>query len=710
MKIIGEKKPIVGVTEMYSVVNFNGVLFTSNMNKVTYAWYIFKKYKNGAFVNVTKNNIPKTGQSVPYSFGYNVEYRLDIYKLEKELLSQKDKASFAASYFVNPTKKGSKSEIKKVVLYNKGAKNVDLAGIGNSLTVRVECINMVNKQVKVHVWNAEDKSEPNLMNSRLIDINEKGIGLTQFNVMQLLSPSESMNLMIGNIKAIGFFVTATYEELSLTNKAAVVVVSQFQSIADIFENARSMSSYNDIETPAPEKPKEKKCFCNRDFKESDVKEFIKFLKGREAIWEGYKDAPCNIDDKSFATLTKELNAMFKKYKINHCAQKLHFLAQACHETDTFTLSEETFGSEASSQSIYKGRGILQLTGVRKNGEKYYDLPGPYETYSDYIGINAIRKPQIISEQIKYCLDSGGWMFSVFKKMPSDPNAPLFNERWKGHKENTIGKSLNELALFGDKYLELISALLNGRNAKTDMPNGWEKRKMNYDLLKTGFFNYDFFHNKKQEIEKNKSNDKWRNPIDNPMLCLYSQGGGEKPWHGSFGEKIRDNSVNHSGCDLFALPETPVYACIKGKIDRVYTSTTLAGNTVVIKITDKETFNSLKRSYTPLYKNKGEILEKGFDLNKSIYLVFMHLSKFGKFKTGDIVEYSDIIGYSGISGKNGKNFTTRNPHLHFEINNVGSIGGLDGKCNPMLYFKFKTENELSETEKNNQLTAKNKEWS
>ena len=42
--------------------------------------------------------------------------------------------------------------------------------------------------------------------------------------------------------------------------------------------------------------------------------------------------------------------------------------------------------------------------------------------------------------------------------------------------------------------------------------------------------------------------------------------------------------------------------------------------------------------------------------------------------------------------------------------MGSSGGLDGKCNPMLYFKFKTENELSETEKNNQLTAKNKEWS
>lgn len=314
MKIIGEKKPIVGVTEMYSVIDSNGVLFTSNMNKVTYAWYIFKKYKNGAFVNVTKNNIPKTGQSVPYSFGYNVEYRLDIYKLEKELLTQKDKASFVASYFVNPTKKSSKAEIKKVVLYNKGAKNVDLAGIGNSLTVRVECINMVNKQVKVHVWNAEDKSEPNFMNSKLIDINDKGIGLAQFNVMQLLSPTESMNLMIGNIKAIGFFVTATYEQQSVTNKTPVVVVSEFQSMADIFESARSMSSYNDND--APETSNDGKCpNCEKDITWNEIKEIF------------------GDSDKDFRmNCVNWINKYKLNFGINTCAKKAHFLSQIAAET------------------------------------------------------------------------------------------------------------------------------------------------------------------------------------------------------------------------------------------------------------------------------------------------------------------------------------------------------------------------------------------
>jgi predicted chitinase len=49
---------------------------------------------------------------------------------------------------------------------------------------------------------------------------------------------------------------------------------------------------------------------------------------------------------------------------------------------------------------------------------------------------------------------------------------------------------------------------------------------------------------------------WRYPIDNPMLCLYTQKGNYKPWHGSFGEKIRDGSRYHAGVDLLAEPGEP----------------------------------------------------------------------------------------------------------------------------------------------------------
>ncbi len=385
MKIIGEKKPIIGVTEMYSVIDSSGALFTSNMNKVTYAWYIFKKYKNGDFVNVTKNNIPKTGQSVPYSFGYNVEYRLDVYKLEKELLTQKDKASFVASYFVNPTKKASKADIKKAVLYNKGAKNVDLAGIGNSLTVRVECINMVGKSVKVHIWNAENKGEPNFMNSKLIDINDKGIGLTQFNVMQLLSPTESMNLMIGNIKAIGFFVTATYEQQSVTNKAPVVVVSQFQSIADIFENARSMSSYKDNDAPESTES----CGGKYCIKKGDKNELIREVNIRLAGFGG------NVPTDEFTDRTEKMIKQFQRdyMKVSETGKICGNVLKAIDEfSNKFDISETlwkqlkcscgTKGKQAKSvlrgyKEINNCDGFGDGTGTSTSPEKSnkYEYPG-----------------------------------------------------------------------------------------------------------------------------------------------------------------------------------------------------------------------------------------------------------------------------------------------------------------------------------------------
>lgn len=201
-----------------------------------------------------------------------------------------------------------------------------------------------------------------------------------------------------------------------------------------------------------------------------------------------------------------------------------------------------------------------------------------------------------------------------------------------------------------------------------------------------------------EVEEQEVNGKWRYPIDNPMLCLYSQGGHLKPWHGSFGKTIRDEVSLHTGNDLLAVPGTKVYACFKGKITRVYTSGTMAGHSLVVQVLDTETFKSVKRKhYVPKYKNKSEVLEVGFNENGPIYLVFWHLSKNNFFKAGQVVQYNDVIGLTGVSGDYGVNFETHNPHLHFEIGNVGSVGGMYGKCNPSVYFHFKTEDELSPSE-------------
>ncbi|MGE4513840.1 MAG: hypothetical protein AB7E26_08540, partial [Chryseobacterium sp.] len=189
-------------------------------------------------------------------------------------------------------------------------------------------------------------------------------------------------------------------------------------IDPIPNTGRSVSIVNE----PPEKIEEKdKCFCNRNFEEKDVREFVKLLKGSEAIWEGQKlkggkRAECHINDKSFSTLTDALNDAFKKYNINHCSQKMHFLTQVCEETGTFSLSEETRSDFISSQSIYKGRGLLQLTGEQVNPsdtKSRYDKPGLYQKYADYKGEDSIVKtPEIGANYGDYCIDSAAGRGSI----------------------------------------------------------------------------------------------------------------------------------------------------------------------------------------------------------------------------------------------------------------------------------------------------------
>ncbi|MBP3141053.1 M23 family metallopeptidase [Aliivibrio fischeri] len=183
-----------------------------------------------------------------------------------------------------------------------------------------------------------------------------------------------------------------------------------------------------------------------------------------------------------------------------------------------------------------------------------------------------------------------------------------------------------------------------------------------------------------------------------MLCLYSQGGSKKPNHGSFGEKIRDKSNPHAGVDLFAPVGSDVYAAVNGKVTRVHTSTSMAGKTIGIQVTDKEGFwNSRDDNYQVIYKNDGEIISgEKFSKDKKLFITYMHLSEM-LVKVGDVVKAGQLIGKSGVTGENGQPFKTANPHLHFAIGNL-DYSPLIQACNPMLWITPKYENSLSVDDK------------
>lgn len=249
--------------------------------------------------------------------------------------------------------------------------------------------------------------------------------------------------------------------------------------------------------------KQKACYCNRDFTEQEMEDMIKTITGSNTIWQGIAEK-CDIVDKSIKGLTLELNTMFKAYSINKCIQKISFLANLCGETGFFKQSKEEWSDWKSSQSVYKGRGILQITGVKGKDSKFYNEPGPYRTYGVHVGKEEeiVKNPDIISSDLHYAVDAGGWEFQQKKSGIWDTpwtgdDAKYDSLRIEKHNyfSKGLGKNLIDLGLLieeDEKYFWLQAKMLNGypkSHKLSDNPNGWKERKDAFDKLKI-WFKYD----------------------------------------------------------------------------------------------------------------------------------------------------------------------------------------------------------------------------
>lgn len=239
--------------------------------------------------------------------------------------------------------------------------------------------------------------------------------------------------------------------------------------------------------------KQKTCYCNRDFTESEIKSLVKHMRGKEEIWES-----TDMDRESFADLTIELNAMFRKYDINKCIQKIAFLANVYSETSFFRTAGEESSSHASSGYKYKGRGIQQLTGDGSD-------PVAYKDYDEKVPEDIVTYPELVATKLYLAVDSGGWFWSVYKKIPNwkeNPNkdySQAEKDAMKFKREyfsKALGKTLNETALLmedeEERYYFLICKVLNGYTLTHKLevnPNGWEHRKQGLSNLKA-WFKYD----------------------------------------------------------------------------------------------------------------------------------------------------------------------------------------------------------------------------
>ena len=251
---------------------------------------------------------------------------------------------------------------------------------------------------------------------------------------------------------------------------------------------------------------------------------------------------------------------------------------------------------------------------------------------------------------------------------------------------------------GNKSTEGISKKVGMReiNKDTGKSNYEEKQEAFTNRTSVAFMVDNCKWDVKESPKQTPKQGKWHEPVDNPQITIWTQSGRNEPSNAVFGAK-RPNGHYHQGVDLFCTEGSNVYACLDGIVESITDSPKGQGQTIVLKITDKEQINYFRqrrRDYNPTYdgeKKQGE----GFDENSNhIYLVYYHLS-YILVKKGSVYA-GQIIGYSGISGiRDG----TCGPHLHFEIRSERICGDLTKRCNPAYYVYYKVK--MSPEEKRKQ---------
>ena len=251
---------------------------------------------------------------------------------------------------------------------------------------------------------------------------------------------------------------------------------------------------------------------------------------------------------------------------------------------------------------------------------------------------------------------------------------------------------------GNKNTTGISTIVGMKetNKDTGKSNYEEKQEAFTNRTSVAFIVDNCKWNVKEPPKQTPKQGKWHEPVDNPQITIWTQSGRNEPSNAVFGAK-RPNGHYHQGVDLFCTEGSNVYACLDGIVESITDSPKGQGQTIVLKITDKEQINYFRqrrRDYNPTYdgeKKQGE----GFDENSNhIYLVYYHLS-YILVKKGSVYA-GQVIGYSGISGIIDG---TCGPHLHFEIRSERKCGDLTKRCNPAYYVYYKVK--MSPEEKRKQ---------
>jgi len=446
------------------------------------------------------------------------------------------------------------------------------------------------------------------------------------------------------------------------------------------------------------------------------------------------------EEDTLKTVAYTYTKYMKELQMDTCWNKAHFFAQAAIETGFKLDIKSGEGFDYYWEDLIKKFGAFQTTEGRKKAKEW----GRAERNSK---INGKTNPKYQSVSLENKKKIANWAYSPSSKTGKELGNIYDNDGWtfrgKGliqltgrsayqyantytKKENadiianpdlvmtdiTIGV-ISSMAFFKWKKINFLAnrnrntksvcKLVGEGNPEIYDPNG--KKSDNHTEKKIFFEN---FSSKVFKIDECLWSKEWHDPVDDPMICLYTQHGNFRPRYNVFGTVRKERSnINHQGIDLLALPGSNVYACVDAYIEFISNQETDGyGKVICLRVKDPTSFLKRKRDFHLIYENEGEILAgKGFNFDGEIYLFYAHLSKIWVSLSDKEVNSGQLIAFSGTTGYT----STRDPHLHFEIRNLPSPKGLSNRCHPGIFVYYKDINTITEEEKEKQKKIAEKYW-